>query len=348
MTKHKATFFSSALKGGMTRRVPFWLMRQAGRYLPEYQETRAKAGSFLNLAFTPELATEVTLQPIRRYNMDAAIIFSDILTVPYALGRALDYVDGEGPKLDPITTADEITALDPRHFHEKLQPVYDAISMTREKLDAEKSLIGFAGAPFTLACYMIEGHGSSDFARAKMFAYQNPDAFDDLITRLQSVTTEYLYHQVKAGADVVKLFDSWAGLLPQPYYDRWVVKPARHIIRNLRSHFPELPVICFPRGSGTLYKHFVQHTGTTAIAIDQFVDHTFAARELQPLCTLQGNLDPLLLVAGGKALDDGVHKVLTDLEKQPFIFNLGHGVLKQTPPEHVAQLAALLKANVRY
>ena len=344
---HGHTLFQSAVKGSLPKKIPFWLMRQAGRYLPEYQATRKEAGGFLKLALTPKLATEVTLQPIRRFDMDAAIIFSDILIPPYALGMDLRYEEGEGPKMTPLTSGAEIKNLDLNGYRAKLEPVYEALSEARRLLPKDKSLIGFAGAPFTVALYMLEGGGSNDYSRAKQFMFTQKREMDELIQILISVTTDYLYHQVKAGADVVKLFDSWAGLLPEPYYSEWVIRPARHIVRNLRSHYPDLPIICFPRGSGASYKKFARDVMPSMIAIDQTVDPLWAKAELQPICTVQGNLDPLLLVAGGEEMEKNIAFILQSLEKGPFVFNLGHGVLKYTKPEHVLKLSEQIKAFSR-
>ena len=257
-----------SLKGEVTARVPFWLMRQAGRYLPEYRATRQQAGSFLNLCFNPELASEVTLQPIRRFGMDAAIIFSDILVVPHALGQALDFVEGEGPKLTALHSAQDISKLNFDAFDQKLAPVYDALRRTRAALEPDKALIGFAGAPWTLACYMLQGYGDGEFAAAKKFAYTDPFNFDRLIDILTEATTRYLLKQIESGADTVQLFDSWAGLLPHHYFKRWVIAPAQKIVEQIRKKYPDTPVIGFPRGAGVLYSNYVDKTGVQGVGID--------------------------------------------------------------------------------
>lgn len=336
-----------SLQGEVTGRIPFWLMRQAGRYLPEYRATRQQAGSFLHLCFNPELAAEVTLQPIRRFGMDAAIIFSDILVVPHALGQTLDFVEGEGPKLNALHGAQDISKLNFDAFDQKLSPVYEALKLVRAALEPEKTLIGFAGAPWTLACYMLQGYGDGEFATAKKFSYSDPFNFDRLIDILTEATTRYVLKQIESGANVIQLFDSWAGLLPHHYFKKWVTNPTQKIVEQIRLKHPDIPVIGFPRGAGVLYTSYVAKTGVQGIGIDTQTSLQWAVREFGNDVCLQGNLDPVLLVTGGKELEGEIDRLLNLVKGQPFIFNLGHGILKETPPEHVAHLAGLLQAFKR-
>lgn len=325
-----------ALHGEAQTTAPFWLMRQAGRYLPEYRELRKQAGSFLDLCFNPDFAAEVTLQPIRRFDMDAAIVFSDILVIPHALGQKLDFVEGEGPSLGAL----DIESLS--YDAKKLEPVFETLRRVRRALPPEKTLIGFAGAPWTVACYMVDGQGDGAFNKTKSFAYKNPEAFDQLIARIVDATVPYLVGQSKAGADVVQLFDSWAGLLPEPYFTRWVIQPAQEIVQRLQQSVPGLPVIGFPRGAGALYKSYAADVNVHAVGIDTQTPMDWAVRECPGKC-LQGNLDPLLLLEGGKALEENTLRILRAAQGRPFIFNLGHGIIKETPPDHVAQLARIIR-----
>lgn len=336
--------FLRALAGEVLPRPPFWLMRQAGRYLPEYRDVRARAGSFLDLCYTPELAVEVTLQPLRRYGMDAAILFSDILVVPHALGQALDYVEGEGPRLDPVRTAAALQRLSLASLHERLAPVYETVRRLSAVLPDETALIGFAGAPWTVACYMVEGGGSKDFAQVKAWAYRDPAGFGALIDLLVAATADYLCAQIDAGAEAVQLFDTWAGVLPAPAFHALVIAPTRRIVAAVRERHPGVPIIGFPRGAGVLYRDYAAETGVTALGLDTAVPAAWAAAELQPRVAVQGNLDPILLVAGGAALAEAARDLLRRLGQGPYVFNLGHGVVQTTPPEHVAQLAALIRS----
>jgi len=335
------------LSGMKPERVPFWFMRQAGRYLPEYRELRARKNGFMDMAMDPVSACEITMQPIRRFGMDAAIIFSDILVIPYALGQSLDFVPGEGPKLDALKEAKDIARLGFRDFKSKLSPVYEALSLTRAALKGEgfhhTALIGFAGAPWTVATYMIEGGGSKDFAKVKTWAYSDPDSFSQLIELLSEATAAYLCRQAQAGAEVLQIFDSWAGVLDSSQYKRWVIEPTRKIIQQVRSEYPHIPIIGFPKGSGQNYITYAQETGITAIGLDAQVPTGWAARSLQPLMPVQGNLDPFCLRAGGDALTLTAEQILNDFSGAPFIFNLGHGVNKETPIEHVEKLAQIVK-----
>lgn len=318
-------------------------MRQAGRYLPEYRAVREKAGGFLDLCFSPELAAEVTLQPIRRFAMDAAILFSDILIVPYGLGQNVTFEEGRGPVLDALPDAGALDRLDPSGFGERVAPVYQAVRQLRKVLPEDVALIGFAGAPWTVASYMIEGGSSRDFALAKAWAYGDPDGFGRLIDLLVETTVGYLLRQVEAGAEVLQLFDSWAGALAAPALERWCLAPTRAIVRRLKSAAPDVPVIVFPRGAGVLYERYAIECGAAALSLDTALPAEWAARHLQPHLAVQGNLDPMVLVSGGAALDGETRRILETLGRGPFVFNLGHGIVPQTPPEHVARLAELVR-----
>ncbi len=339
--------FLDVLQGGKSKRVPFWFMRQAGRYLPEYRALRASKNGFLDMAMDVKAATEVTLQPIRRYGMDAAIIFSDILVIPYALGQSLDFVAGEGPKLDPIRDGEVIAKLHDRDFEAKLTPVYEALSQVRFGLRSEgfnqTALIGFAGSPWTVATYMVEGGSSKDFLNTKIFAALKPDEFQKLIDILVHYTSIYLIKQIEAGAESVQLFDSWAGVLDEESFERWVIAPNKEIVKRVRAAHPQTPIIGFPKGAGQNYSRYVEQTGVSAVGLDTQMSLKWAVENLQNLVPLQGNLDPVLLLIGGKAMEEGVLKILDELSGGPFIFNLGHGIIKETPPEHVEHLSKLIK-----
>jgi len=324
-------------------RPPFWLMRQAGRFLPEYRAVRAKAGHFLKLCYTPELATEVTMQPVRRFRTDAAILFADILLVPHGLGQALDFREGEGPVLEPIRSAGEVDRqLSLARLDDVLSPVYSTVRALREALPAEVALIGFAGAPWTVATYMVEGRGSSDHAAAKRWATADPEGFGRLVERLVEATVRYLDRQVQAGADVVQLFDTWAGALPEPMYRRWCIAPTARIVGALKARHPGLPVIGFPRGSGAMYEAYVAGSSVDALGLDSSVPLGWAGERLGRKVALQGNLDPQVLVVGGAAMAEEAKRILTALAGTPHVFNLGHGVVPETPPAHVEALAELL------
>ncbi|MBV8653998.1 MAG: uroporphyrinogen decarboxylase [Alphaproteobacteria bacterium] len=327
-----------ALAGRRSGRPPIWLMRQAGRYLPEYRKLRAQVGGFLDLCFTPDLAVEVTLQPIRRFAFDAAILFSDILVVPHALGQTVSFREGEGPVLRPIRTADDVNRLERDRLPETLAPVYETVRRLSVSLPDQVALIGFAGAPWTVATYMVEGGTSRDFHHTKLWAYRDPEGFAVLIDRVVDATIEYLRSQVESGAEIIQLFDSWAGVLPEVEFDRWVIAPTRRIVAALRASHPDLPVIGFPRGAGALYPRYFAQTGVTAVSLDTGVPCSWARTALQQLGPVQGNLDPLALVAGGTALANATAAILEAFAAGPFIFNLGHGIVPETPPEHVAEL----------
>lgn len=338
--------FLEPFKGKALPTPPMWLMRQAGRYLPEYRETRAKAGGFLKLCYTPELAAEVTLQPIRRYGFDAAILFSDILVIPDALGQKLEFQEGEGPKLDPIRDVNGLRRLDPSRIGQHLAPVYETVARLRQDLPRETALIGFCGAPWTVATYMVEGEGSSDQAQARLWAYRDREGFSKLIDMLVEASIEYLDAQVQAGADCLQIFDTWAGSLPDDEFDRWVVNPTRRIRESLRDRHPNVPVIGFPRGAGPAAVWYVSETGVDGIGCDTATP-PYVMREAfeDEDVVVQGNLDPLLLVAGGAQMDERVDEILELMSGRPFIFNLGHGIVPQTPPENVARLVARVRGD---
>ena len=341
MTNNKR--FIQALNSQPTDRVPFWYMRQAGRYLPEYMERRKTAGSFLDLCFTPDFAVEVTLQPLRRYHMDAAILFSDILLIPQALGQHLEFRQGEGPVLTPVNTADKIKMLSMEGLHEHLAPVYETVNRLHQEIPKTTALIGFAGAPWTVATYMVGGHGSSDQAATRLFAFQEEEAFQELIDLLVKATSEYLIRQIEEGAEVIQLFDTWAGNLPEDQFYKWAIEPVRKIILNIRASYPEIPIIGFPRGAGSRYPDYIRATGVTAVSIDTTMPLEWVRDNIQTLCPVQGNLDPLLLVAGGQKMENRVKEILDCLSDGPFIFNLGHGIVPQTPPENVARVSEIIR-----
>lgn len=317
---------------------PIWLMRQAGRYLPEYREVRAKAGSFLDLCFNPELATEVTLQPIRRYGFDAAIIFSDILVVPWALGQPVRFVEGEGPRLDPVTPAEAVAQLRLEGLTDRLAPVYETVSRTRAALPKETALIGFCGAPWTVATYMVAGRGTTDQAPARLWAYRDRAGFQKLIDLLVDASIAHLSAQIEAGANLVQIFDSWAGSLAEAEFYAWAADPLQRIVEALRAKHRNTPIIAFPRGADSLSLEICTSTGIDGLSCGVQVPLNTMAKLSELGTVMQGNLDPLLLVAGGRALDVQVDEILGFLGRSRFIFNLGHGIVPETPPEHVAQL----------
>jgi uroporphyrinogen decarboxylase len=332
-----------SLAGEIAARPPLWLMRQAGRYLPEYRAVRAQVANFLDLCYPPDLAVEVTLQPIRRYALDAAIIFSDILVVPDALGQPVAFREGEGPVLEPIRSAADVARLRPEGIHDRLAPVYETVRRLSRALPSEVALIGFAGAPWTVATYMVEGGTSRGFHKIRLWAYRDPNGFAKLIDCLVEATIAYLSAQVAAGVEIVQLFDSWAGVLPEPGFRRWVVEPTRRIVDALHRQYPALPIIGFPRGAGLLYPSYFAASGVTAVGLDTTVPLGVARDLIQKFGPVQGNLDPLLVVAGGEAMAAATREIVAELAKGPFIFNLGHGIVPETPPEHVEQLVALIR-----
>ena len=335
--------FLATLSGTRFPTPPIWLMRQAGRYLPEYRAVRATTKSFLDFCYTPEKSVEVTLQPIKRFDLDAAIIFSDILVVPQALGQKVWFEEGEGPRLEALTDPVQFGQLSRARLTDHLAPVYQAIHETRKALSKDKALLGFAGAPFTLACYMIEGGGSRDFARVKHWAYAHPDSFGLLIDLLVESVIDHLVNQVEAGADALQLFDSWAGVLPEEQLFSWSLEPMVRIAHGVKARHPKVPIIAFPRAVGPAALMYRRSDAFAALSIDTGIGAHWAAKELQPHICVQGNLDPIMLVAGGVAMDREATRILDKLGHGPFIFNLGHGVVPQTPPEHVAQLVEIVR-----
>ncbi len=327
--------------GRRQQRLPIWIMRQAGRYLPEYRETRARAGSFLDLCYNPELAAEVTLQPLRRFDLDAAILFSDILVIPDALGQSVRFEVGEGPMLEPVT-ADTVQTLDPSRALDKLTPIIETVRRVRAGLAPEKTLIGFCGSPWTVATYMIGGRGSPDQHAARIFALTQPVVFAQLIDILVEASIDYLAAQFRAGADVVQLFESWALNLDEVAFREWVIEPNRRIVEGLRRRIPEAPVIGFPRGAAGNLPDYARLTGVNLLGLDYATPLAFA-RELPAGLGVQGNLDPLRLLAGGAQMDDRIRQIVAGLSDRPHIFNLGHGILPETPISHVERLIAVAR-----
>ena len=315
---------------------PLWLMRQAGRYLPEYRETRAKAGSFLDLCYSPDHAVEVSLQPIRRYGFDAAILFSDILVIPDAMKRNVRFTEGHGPEMDPIDETG-IAGLDGENVVDYLQPVLETVKRLRNELPSETTLLGFCGAPWTVATYMIAGRGTPDQAPARLFAYRHPRAFEHLLMLLADVSADYLVAQIDAGADAVQIFDSWAGVLGEKEFEAFAIRPVARMIASIRARRPQARIIAFAKGAGYMLKTYRQKTGADAIGLDWAVPLAFAA-ELQKDGPVQGNLDPMRVVAGGRSLEEGIDDILQALGNGPLIFNLGHGITPQADPENVRRL----------
>lgn len=318
-------------------------MRQAGRYLPEYRAVREKAGDFLRLCFTPELAAEVTMQPIRRFGFDAAILFSDILVVPHALGQPVRYTVGEGPQLDAIADRAGLDRLKAELDQEALEPIYETIRKVKASLDPRTALLGFCGAPWTVASYMIAGHGTPDQAPARQFAYRDADGFAALVDKLVDASASYLIRQLQAGVDAVQIFDTWAGVLPAEEFRRWCIEPTQRIVAKVRAEVSGAKIIGFPRGVGTALLRYVEEVPVDAIGLDWTVDLLFARNQIQWRMPVQGNLDPLVLVCGGVALDRAVDAVLEAFSERPFIFNLGHGILPETPIAHVEQMLARVR-----
>lgn len=337
--------FLAAAHGNALSPPPIWLMRQAGRYLPEYRAVRAKAGSFLDLCYDPELAAEVTLQPIRRYDFDAAILFADILLVPHALGQDVSFAEGEGPRLNPVKTIEEIEGFRDRDIHQSLAPVYETVRLVRAGLGAAKTLIGFAGAPWTVATYMIGGGAQRDPSALRSVWYGDPAFAEALIDLLVDATADYLLAQIAAGAEAVQIFDTWAGGLPEPILRAACLDPAAAIARRVKSKHPDVPVILFPKGVGPAAAAFASLPDCDVIGIDHSHPWSDARRTLSPQATVQGGLDPMLVVAGGKRLDEEARRLVETFRGLPYIFNLGHGLTPDTPPENVARLVEIVRAN---
>jgi uroporphyrinogen decarboxylase len=331
------------LGGAAAQPPPIWLMRQAGRYLPEYRAVRETCGGFLELCYSPANAAEVTLQPIRRFDLDAAILFSDILVVPDALGQDVRFLEGEGPALQPIRRVEDLARLDQSRADEKFALVWETVRRVRAELAPDKALIGFCGAPWTVATYMVGGSGSSEQADARQWAYRDPQGFAKLIDAVVTASIGYLDGQVKAGADILQIFDSWAGSLPDVEFDAWVVAPTARIVKEMKSRHPGVPIIGFPRGAAARAKHYAKATAVDAVGCDTAMPLETMAELGRSGVAVQGNLDPLLLVAGGPALKARVGATLAALRGLPHVFNLGHGIVPQTPPDHVAEIVALVR-----
>ena len=325
-----------------------WFMRQAGRYLPEYRELRANKNGFLDVAYDPVSACEVTMQPIRRFHMDAAILFSDILVIPHALGQHLEFVPGVGPKLEALSTAKDISRLNQNDLHGVLDPVYKTVANVRAALAQENfddvALIGFAGSPWTVATYMIEGGSSRDFMKTKTMAYSDPQGFGAIIDLVVDSTAQYLIRQVDAGAEALQLFDSWSSALDADQFQKWSVEPTKKIVNLVKAKHPDVPIIGFPKGAGINYLSYVAETGVDAAGLDSSIPTAWAAEYLQTKLPVQGNLDPFCLYAGGEAMDTAIMKILDDLSGGPFIFNLGHGINKDTPIAHVERAVELVRS----
>ncbi len=329
------------LRGENCRQRPIWLMRQAGRYLPEYRALRAEKGGFLALVYDSAAAAEITLQPLQRFGFDGAILFSDILIVPYAMGQNLQFLVGEGPQLSPKLIDTQLSALEA--VPARLDPIYRTVALVKTALSPEQTLLGFAGSPWTVATYMVAGEGSRDQHDTRALAYRDPSAFQAIIAAITDVTIGYLAGQIEAGAEAVQLFDSWSGSLAPAEFERWVIAPNAAIVSALATRFPDVPVIGFPKGAGEKLAAYARETGVSAVGVDETIDPLWAARELPSDMPVQGNLDPLLLLAGGPELERQTHRVLEAFTDRPHVFNLGHGIGQFTPIEHVEQLLALVR-----
>jgi uroporphyrinogen decarboxylase len=335
----------SVLEGETFAIPPLWLMRQAGRYLPEYRSIRQTCESFLDLCFNPKLAAEVTLQPIRRFSFDAAILFSDILVIPHALGQRVSFESGEGPRLDAIAGPADLGRLKPVVDQKALEPVYETIELVKSELPAGTTLLGFCGAPWTVATYMVAGLGANEQIPARLFAYRHPDAFAKLIDRLVEASAAYLVSQFKAGVDAVQIFDTWSGVLPPDEFEKWCVEPCARTIDLVRDEIAGAKIIGFPRGAATKLERYVEKVPVDAVGLDWMIDLDFARDRIQSRRPVQGNLDPLVLLAGGEALDRAIDAILENFASRPFIFNLGHGILPETPIAHVEHLVARVRGN---
>ena len=327
-----------ALEGRQQKRPPIWIMRQAGRYLPEYREVRQRSKNFIDFCYSPDLATEVTLQPIKRFGFDAAILFSDILVIPDALGQAVSFVENEGPRLPPLLVNNNLSELKGEIDLERLGPVFETIGRVKEALPKETTFLGFCGAPWTVASYMIAGKGTPEQARIRLLAYRHPDYLHRLVDRLVVSSISYLCRQIEAGVDALQIFESFAGALTADGVEQWSINPIRRIIQGVRSHHPQAKFIVFGRGSGVNHLKYASQTGANVVAIDWATDPDWAAQTLQPILPVQGNLDPLAVVAGGAQLDRKADAIIEAFSKGPHIFNLGHGIVPETPLAHVEQL----------
>lgn len=334
----------AVLRGERRDPAPIWMMRQAGRYLPEYRELRAEKGGFLDLVYDSDAAAEITLQPLKRFpQLDAAILFSDILIVPFAIGQNLSFVTGEGPRLTPTLLSSELDQL--TAYSARLDPIYETVRKVKAALASDKTLIGFAGSPWTVATYMVAGQGSRDQGETRRLAYADPNKFGAIISRIEEVTLDYLSGQVEAGAEALQLFDSWAGSLSPAQFEKWVIGPTKRLVSALRKRHPQVPIIGFPKGAGSKLAAYAGETGVNAIGLDETVDPLWAAKELPAALPVQGNLDPLALIAGGADLKSAVKRILDAFAGRPHIFNLGHGILQDTPIANVERLITLVKGG---
>jgi uroporphyrinogen decarboxylase len=333
----------AVLRGEKPETTPLWLMRQAGRYLPEYRELREEKGSFLNLVYDSDAAARVTLQPLDRFDFDAAILFSDILIVPFAIGQNLGFVTGEGPRLTPPLGSADLDSLEP--VAARLDPIYETVGKVKARLSPGVALIGFAGAPWTVATYMIAGQGSRDQLESRRMAYADEGRVQAIITAIEDVTLDYLTGQIDAGAEVIQLFDSWAGSLSPMQFDKWVIAPTARLVERLKGRHPDIPIIGFAKGAGGKLPAYAQETGVDLVGLDETVDPVWADKELPAGLPVQGNLDPLALLAGGDHMRDSVRRILDAFAERPHIFNLGHGILQDTSVANVEQLVALVKGG---
>ncbi len=331
----------NTLRGANSAQRPIWLMRQAGRYLPEYRALRAEKGGFLALVYDCQAAAEITMQPVRRYRMDGAILFSDILIVPYAMGQDLEFLAGEGPRLSPRLVDVALSSL--HAVPDRLKPIYETVKLVKAMLPGDKTLLGFAGSPWTVATYMVAGEGSRDHHLTRAMAYRDPGAFAAIIEAIAEVTIDYLAGQILAGAEAVQLFDSWAGSLAPAEFERWVIAPNARIVAALAARFPQVPVIGFPKGAGEKLPAYARETGVNALGLDETIDPLWAAAALPEGLPVQGNLDPLLLIAGGAELERQTTRILEAFANRPHVFNLGHGIDQTTPLEHVGELLSLVR-----
>lgn len=333
--------FIKNLSGQKTKRIPIWFMRQAGRYLPEYREIRKDVPDFLSLVYNSDLASEVTLQPLRRFDLDAAILFSDILVIPDALGQHVRFVKGEGPRLNAIKAIQEVDQL--CFDAQKLEPIMDTIKKTRKALDDDKALIGFAGSPWTVACYMIDGRGKTDFPKTRAMMAENPELFQKIIDKVVKATIEYLKMQVDAGVNALQLFDSWASLLSGDDFQQWIINPTKEITAATKTYAPHIPIIGFARDSRDSLVKYGQSTGVDALGLSQELNLDWVNENISDTTPIQGNLDPQLLLAGGKPMEQAARKICQSFFHRPFVFNLGHGIIKETPIEHVSHLIKTIR-----
>lgn len=333
----------AVLRGERRDPPPMWLMRQAGRYLAEYRQLREEKGSFLDLVYDSEAAAQVTLQPLERFDFDAAILFSDILIVPFAIGQNLSFVAGEGPRLTPPLQDCDLDSL--QAFEARLDPIYDTVAKVKSRLSSDVALIGFAGSPWTVATYMIAGQGSRDQSESRRLAYADPSRMDSIVERIADVTFDYLCGQIDAGAEAVQLFDSWAGSLAPAHFERWVIAPTARLVDRIAGRYPGVPVIGFPKGAGGKLRAYASETRVNCVGLDETVDPAWANSELPPELPVQGNLDPLALVAGGEQMRKSVRQILDAFEGRPHIFNLGHGIVQDTPVAHVEELVRQAKGR---